>query len=81
VADEIENHTIRLLQEMRAEMNARFDHIDRKFDAVNGRLDAVEERLEHFDTRLTGQSVMLTMITGMVAQQDERIERLERRGA
>jgi chromosome segregation ATPase len=42
--DEPENHTIRLLKEMRADMNRRFDAIDGRLGALERRMDASEGR-------------------------------------
>ncbi len=60
---EPENHTLRLLIEMRAEMRARFDAIearfedrftgiDARFDAVDARFDAVDARFDAMDRRM-----------------------------
>lgn len=46
-----ENHTLRLLMEIRAEMRERFDAIDRRFESVDARFDAVDARFEGVDSR------------------------------
>lgn len=34
MADELENHTLALLREMRADMTARFNRLDEKLDRI-----------------------------------------------
>ncbi len=41
----VENHTIRLLQEMRAEMDVRFNSIDVRFNSLELRVAALDQRL------------------------------------
>jgi chromosome segregation ATPase len=48
---EPENHTFRLLIEMRAEMRARFDAIEERFTGVDARFDAVDARFDAVDAR------------------------------
>ncbi len=42
MADDVENHTLRLLQEMRAEMREGFARMDARLTNVEQRLSAVE---------------------------------------
>lgn len=56
MADDIENHTLRLLQEMRTEMaglREDFARFDQRLTAVEQRLGGVEQRLTSVDQRLT----------------------------
>ncbi len=41
----VENHTIRLLQEMRAEMDVRFNSIDVRFNSLELPVAALDQRL------------------------------------
>lgn len=52
MVDEPENHTIRLLQEMRAEMRTGFAEVREEFANVNLRIDG----LTHIITPLAGRS-------------------------
>lgn len=52
MVDEPENHTIRLLQEMRAEMRTGFAEVREEFANVNLRIDG----LTHIITLLAGRS-------------------------
>ena len=48
---EPENHTLRLLIEMRAEMRERFDNIEARFEGVDARFDAMDARFDAMDAR------------------------------
>ena len=48
---EPENHTLRLLIEMRAEMRARFDAIDSRFEGIESRFEGVDARFDAMDRR------------------------------
>jgi hypothetical protein len=63
MSDKTENHTIKLLQEMRQEINAQFSDVAERFDDMNIRIDG----LTHIMTLMAGHSHDL----------DERVERLE----
>jgi hypothetical protein len=61
MADEPDNHTLRLLREMRdeavafrKEVNCRFDVIDERFNAIDRRFDGVDQRLDGMDQRFDG---------------------------
>lgn len=41
MSENAENHTIKLLQEMRKEITQRFDGIDQQFSDVNTRIDGL----------------------------------------
>jgi hypothetical protein len=66
MADEPENHTLRLLREMRdealafrKEVNTRFDGIDQRFDGVDQRLDGMDRRFDGVDRRLSEMEISL----------------------
>jgi archaellum component FlaC len=63
MADDAENHTIKLLQEMRAEMRAGFSDVNERFDDVN--------------TRIDGLSHIVTLLAANMGGHDQRIEDLE----
>ena len=63
MADDPENHTIKLLQEMRRELNARFDKVDTRFDDV--------------DLRIDGLTYIVTMLAGNMGGHSERLDNLE----
>ena len=63
MADDTENHTIRLLQEMRAELR--------------GRLDGIDETLGDMTTRINGNTITLNMLMGALYDHEERLARLE----
>lgn len=65
MTDTPENHTIRLLQEIRAEMRQGFAD-------VNARVDDLS-------TRMDGMTHILVMLAADLHRQDERIEKLEGR--
>lgn len=65
-----------LLREMRAEINARFDHVDTRFGTVERRLGKIEETLVSYRQALTADSLLSKLATG---EFEERIEPLERK--
>jgi hypothetical protein len=65
MADDTENHTLRLLQEMRAEMHE-----------MRSEMTAMREDLT---VRLDGNTLILNMVAGLVHDHEQRIEALETR--
>ena len=65
-----------LLREMRAEINAQFDHVDTRFDVVERRLKALEAAQTSYRQALTADSLLSKLVTG---EFEERIEALERK--
>lgn len=63
MVDDVENHTIKLLQEMRAENRAFREEVNERFDEVN--------------TRIDGVTYIMTMLAANMGGHDERIEKLE----
>ena len=72
-----ENHTLKLLQEMRKEMNARFDEVDARFDSMNNKFRLIDTRLDGLDQRLAGTTYMLSRLAGSMSGHETRIEALE----
>jgi len=70
MSEDIENHTIRLLQEMRAEMCAGFDKVDARFSELDARFDEV-------DLKIDGNTILLNMVAG-VADHERRIGAIEK---
>ncbi len=62
MAEEIENHTLRLLQELRAEMRLGFARLD--------------ERIDVLKTKLDGNTVLLGMVAGIPHDHEKRVEAL-----
>ena len=61
---EPENLNLTILREMRAEMSAFHDAVDRRFDAVDRRFDAVDERFDTVETKTDGIAVLLASVVG-----------------
>ncbi len=70
MSDKAENHTVKLLQEMRQEMRERFDKVDERFSKLDVRFDDV-------DTRIDGLTHIITLMAGHSYNLDARVERLE----
>ncbi len=68
--DTPENHTIKLLQEMRSEMREQFAQIGRRFDEIDERFDGV-------DARIDGVTHIMTLMAGHQYALDARVEALE----
>jgi hypothetical protein len=84
---EPENLIIRLLRELRAEMDARFEAVEKRFDTLEGRMDA---RFEAIDRRLdimhrNGEKALRgfighrTMVERTMASFEDEISALKRR--
>ena len=86
---EPENHTLRLLIEIRERlervdtrfdaMDARFDAMDARFDAMDGRMDVLEDIGRDTGARVRMQGRMLRNLDSSRRKQSERIDLLERR--
>ena len=75
MADDIENHTLRLLQEMRTEMRDGFARVDQRLTAVEQRLTGVEQHLDGIEQRLGGlegtMSKVIDAVTSMAKVQEQ----------
>ncbi|MGR3491656.1 MAG: hypothetical protein ACU0DW_06310 [Shimia sp.] len=70
MAENVENQTIHLLQEMRAEMRERFDEMNKRFDEV-------DERFADVNNRIDGLSYIVTLLAADFGRNDDRIDTLE----
>ena len=68
MAEDIENHTLRLLQEMRGEMREGFAEMRERLDGVEQRLDRVEQRLDGVEQRLDGVERRLGVVEGTLGK-------------
>ncbi|MFK8250739.1 hypothetical protein [Ancylobacter terrae] len=66
---EPDNFILKLLREIRAEMNQRFDANDKRFDAVDAKLESLKQAMH-------GESVLGRYAT---AEFEDRIEAIEKR--
>ena len=70
MAEDADDHTIRLLKEMRGEMREMRSEMRAGFDAVDHRFDETNLRMD-------GMAHMMMLLAGNVAGHEERIEALE----
>jgi hypothetical protein len=71
MADDPENHTLRLLQQMREE-NAEFrKEVRERFNAMDARLEAVETKLDKLSVDVLG-------VRGRIRKVEENIETIAR---
>jgi polyhydroxyalkanoate synthesis regulator phasin len=70
MAEEAENLTIRLLQELRAQQNR-----------TDARIEEVGDRITDLIRRIDGNTRVFNLVAGAVHQHEERIDRLEQRGS
>lgn len=70
MADDTENHTIKLLQEMRREMQDTRSEMRKRFDAV-------DERFDDVDTRIDGLTHIVTLLAANMGGHDARLDHLE----
>jgi hypothetical protein len=68
--DEPENHTIRLIRELRDEMRVEFAMIGKRFEKV-------DERFDDMGLRIDGLAHMLMLLAGRSHDHEGRIEKLE----
>lgn len=72
MAEELENLTLRLLQELRTEMREMRSEL-------NDRCSDIDERLEGLTLRVDGNTVMFSMLGGLVHRHEERLDKIEAR--
>ena len=73
---EPDNFILKLLREIRAEMNERFDAVDKRFDANDKRFDGVDKRLDSLKQAMQGEPVLGRYAA---AEVEERLEAIEKR--
>ena len=66
MAEEAENLTIRLLQEIRGDIGR-----------LTGRVDTLSEQVADLKLRIDGNTVLLTLLGGMAHDHERRITKLE----
>ncbi len=80
---EPENLVLKLLREIRADMDARFDAVDKRFDAVDKRFEAIERRLEMMhrngEKALRGFIGHRAMVERTMASFEDEISNLKQR--
>jgi hypothetical protein len=79
MADEPENHTIRLLRELRDEMRVEFAMVRKQFEMVDHQFEKVDERFDDMGLRIDGLAHMLMLHAGRSHDHEERIGKLEGR--
>jgi len=79
MSDEVENHTIRLLQEMRQEMREFRQDVVELRSEMNAKFDEVAEQFDDLSNRVDGNTLILNMIAGLVHDHEERVTALEDR--
>jgi DNA repair ATPase RecN len=77
MADDVENHTLRLLQEMRTEMRDGFARVDQRLTAVEQRLTGVEQHLDGIEQRLSGVEQRLGGVEQRLTGSEQRLGGLE----
>ncbi|SDN07071.1 hypothetical protein SAMN05216360_105272 [Methylobacterium phyllostachyos] len=65
-----------LLREIRAEMSAGFERVDRKLEEHDARFDKLERRFDNLREAVNGESVLGRYAA---AEVEERLEAIERR--
>jgi hypothetical protein len=73
------NLILRLLREMRADIERMEKRFEARFEAIEKRLDGIETRLTNLELTVNGMAGHLFMLTGMVKDHDRRIRKLESR--
>lgn len=73
---EPDNFIVKLLREIRAEMNERFDAVDRRLVGHDKRFDGLDSKIESLKQAMHGESVLGRYAT---AEFEDRIEAIEKR--
>ena len=73
---EPDNFILKLLREIRAEMNERFDAVDRRLTGHDKRFDSLDAKIESLKQAMHGESVLGRYAT---AEFEDRIEAIEKR--
>jgi hypothetical protein len=68
MADDVENHTLRVLQEMRTEMREGFRRVDERFTGVDQRLDKLESRAQSLEARQLSVEGSLSKVIDAVTE-------------
>ena len=69
MADDVDNLTLRLLQEIRSEIGS----INERFDAMNGQIADLVQRVD-------GNTLVFNLVAGVAYNHEERITALEQPG-
>lgn len=73
---EPDNFILKLLREIRTEMNERFDALGKKLDTHDVRFDSLDRKIESLKQAMHGESVLGRYAT---AEFEDRIEAIEKR--
>lgn len=77
MTDGPENHTIRLLRELRDEMRVEFAMVGKRFEKVDARFDEMDRRFDAVNLRIDGVTNILTLLAGQSHEHEARISKLE----
>jgi len=72
--DEIENHTLRILKEMREEIHKRFDKIETDMSAFR---NETNERLDRIESVFSGLAYLQADQRGQIEAMESRLNRIE----
>ena len=73
MTEETENHTIRLLQEMRLQIERTNTQIER----TNTRIEEMRDQITDLVQRVDGNTLVFNLVAGVVHDHEERIITLE----
>ncbi len=65
------------IDDLRADMNARFDSVNARFDGVNARFDGVDARFDGVDARMDRIETRMDRIETRLDSFDERLRNVE----
>ncbi len=73
MAEEPENLTLRILQELRGDMQA----LRRGQDDIRSDIQELRDEVKDLTQRVDGNTLILNLVAGVVHDHEQRIERLE----
>ncbi len=77
MSEETENHTIRLLQEMRLQIERTNAQIERTNTRIEEMRDQISEQITDLVQRIDGNTLVFNLVAGVVHDHEERIVTLE----
>jgi uncharacterized protein YdcH (DUF465 family) len=75
------NLVLEQLRLMRAETNARFDHVGEKPEALDARVGRIEEELRGFKPNTIAEIYKANLTVASFADHERRIQELERKSS
>ncbi|MCP4107152.1 MAG: DUF3782 domain-containing protein [Desulfobacteraceae bacterium] len=74
---ELRLNTERQFDELRSDMNRRFDQVDKRIDQMDKRIDQMDKRIDQMDTRIDQMDKRIEQIDRRMEEGESRTDRIE----